>query len=62
MDKMKTKDYHIKISDENLILLKKLAIKDRIRLSQVFERAIEFYLRARRMFEKGGENDKNYIR
>jgi len=48
MDRMKNKDYHIKINDKKLNLMKKLATKDKIRLSQIFERAIEFYLKARR--------------
>ena len=51
MVRMKNKDYHIKISEEKLNLMQGLAVKDKIRLSQVFERAIEFYLRARRILK-----------
>ena len=49
MDKMKNKDIHIKISDENLKLLRLVAIKDRIRLSQVLDRAIELFLKLKRI-------------
>ncbi len=46
---MKNKDYHLKISDGNLDLLKQIAVKDNIRLSQVFDRAIELFLKLKRI-------------
>lgn len=46
---MKNKDYHIRISDEKLNLMKQIAIKDKIRLSQVFDRAIELFLKLKRI-------------
>ena len=46
---MKNKDIHIKISDENLKLLRLVAIKDRIILSQVLDRAIELFLKLKRI-------------
>ncbi len=44
MDMLKNKDYHIKISNEQLKIMKRIAIQDRLRLSQIFERAIVNYL------------------
>ena len=51
MDMVKNKNYHIKISDEDLDLMKQIAIKDKIRLSQVFDRAIELFLKIKRVKE-----------
>ena len=48
---LKNKDYHITITDENLQLMKKVAENDDIRLSQVFDRAIELFLKIKRMKE-----------
>ncbi len=45
MDTMKNKDYHLKISDEKLKIIELIAKQDRIRKSQVFERAIDNYLK-----------------
>ena len=46
---MKNKDYHIKITDDNLKFMKRIAIKDNLRLSQVFDRAIELFLKLKRI-------------
>jgi len=45
----KTKDIHIRVTDEQFKIIQKIAIKDKIKTSQVTGRALENYFVAKRM-------------
>ena len=48
---MKTKDFHIRITDDGLKKIEELAKKDKIRKTQIVERALENYLKARKILK-----------
>lgn len=49
---LKIKDLHIRVTDEQLRLVKIIAQKDKIKISQVLERAIENYFTLKRISNK----------
>jgi hypothetical protein len=46
---MKIRDIHIKITDEKYKLIKDLAVKEYRKVTQVIEKAIDNYLRAKKI-------------